>query len=196
MKVSLEKIASSFLDFEVEYKLFELRIKEKCFWDYIRVEVFEEIVTENVGFHADSGKRSYLEFAFALFKYMWFRLSSLVKTLPTCDVLLVNTAYGKYQEGGKKEIYMHPLADSLGSTYRVMLYEHFSSTIDPSQYNCDVYFARHIFIYQRFKSLFVSFNDEEKKVLKYIKAKIWEVFKLDIDIHSIAKNLFAFQITI
>ena len=41
---SLAELSDSFHRFEVENRLFDIQVRDRCIWDYLRYDIFEQLV--------------------------------------------------------------------------------------------------------------------------------------------------------
>ena len=190
---SLYDLVESILRFEVDNELFGIRIKQEPFWDYLRYSLFVDILAEPAGFRRGKGRihgKNLREFG----QFVWMRFCTLFRKQRQYDILLVSYAPPRYIDGKKADIYMWPIARILSCKYRVLLLHLSETPINKKDYPCDIVMGRPTTLFNRLRSLFVSFKKHERNVFASLRHRLNKDLGVDVDVAKLAREVFAFQI--
>jgi hypothetical protein len=190
------KIQKEFFDFEKKEKLFELKLCDEYFWQYIRVYVYNDILHyKGIAKHwipISSVKKSklnkvnslFIEFKGALKYYLWSMNKGRIKKY---DIII-------FINDSKIESIISNYAKILSKNYKLLVL-HSGKFANKKIYALPCA-SKNIRIPQylaRIKARKYIYNNDEIKILQNISAKIQERFGVVIDCLDITKDVFLSQ---
>tara|TARA_B100000579_G_scaffold434845_1_gene456671 strand:- start:244 stop:1662 length:1419 start_codon:yes stop_codon:yes gene_type:complete len=191
---NIKSLANKFYNFEIKHDLFSLRIKNKVYWDYVRLYIFEEIVHSHFGKRPyKDGKKRILHLAINLLKYFFARMFSFVFSNKNYDIILINYNRNNIVDNKHVNIHMYFTAKCIDPE-KTLLIDPSGDTQNKDDYLCKILNAKSTYIYARFLSKLIMFNRAERNKLINLKGLIKRNFDVDINIQSVAKNIFGYQV--
>ena len=194
MGVTFE-LGKKFLELEKENHWFEIRVKGHKFWDYVRYAVFNAIANEyneEVPERRPGTAIGYLIEAMVYFVYY------LVDTLKTrgkrYDIIFVNNTDRTNKIGGKEvNQWYYPVIKHLHPRYKILFVDPYPGEI-AGKYPCDLLRIRFLCLFDRIKSLFIRFTEQERNVFSDIQSKLWDELSVKVDMYDITRDVFPMQI--
>ena len=200
--MNIEDISKSYLDFEITNKLFQRKIKDQNYWDFVRYPVFMEV------FNVYKGKKKPYIFnkkqKNSTFKIPFVSMLSIFHLFKgILKIFLSKSKYDIifYSTGGRKKIennYVNPYCfyhlKSLSSSYKILVIE--TTKFNDRSFekiDCD-------YVYIPLKSArLLSLLKPKGKAnieIEKLKIKFIDQLNIDIDIKPIIKNNYFTQITL
>ena len=187
-------LANKFYNFEIKNDLFSLRIKNKVFWDYVRLYIFEEIVHSHFGKRPyKDGKKRILHLAINLIKYIFSRTFSFLSIKKNYEIILINYNRNNIVDNKNVNIHMYFTAKCIDPE-KTLLIDPSGDTQNKDDYLCEIFNAKSTYIYARFLSKLIMFNRAEINKLINLNQLIKSTFNVDVNIQSVAKNIFGYQV--
>jgi hypothetical protein len=194
-------LVEEFIALERDSDLFGYKVKKVVIWDYIRYNIFYEIIHKSfrerkIRFKKVNKIVKYLSEIPAYGISRINRYVSGIKEVDDCDILLINYERKGYIHDNIVNIHTYPIGNLLKDQYKILLIEHPYWNNQPSNlYSFPVIYSRNWHRFDRLKVPFVLYNDKEKKVIDSILSLISERFNVDLSFSKKSiMTAFSFQL--
>ena len=190
---SLTILVKKFHQFEIENELFDKKINGKYFWDYIRLNTFEGMIHRKHGGIPYPPSPKKLKAIFDLSRYLLGLLFDIFKGKKQYDIFLINYDRNNIINDKALNIHMHYFA-KLEDRYRILLIDPYDGVQSKTDYPCDIYRARPMYLFARFKSILTKFSNNDQLYLNNLSKQKKIEFNVDLNILELAKNIFSYQV--
>lgn len=194
MTDSYIQLAESFYSLEKKNNLLDLTIKGHPFWQYMRYYVFEEINREKSQTVFPKQDKYYARKLKELLNYFLYRLKCLFQRQKRFDLLFFTHNKTALIDGKKVDFHFYPLAKAFHKSLKIMIANRYDFSTRRSDYPCPLLLIRPLFLFNRLKSYFVGYSQEDKKAFVRLSSLINKTFHTHIDIYSMAKYLYSWHL--
>jgi hypothetical protein len=191
--VNISEFTESFVNFEEKHDLFSITLRDACFWEYIRYTVFEQIIHIQNSFSIKRN-RNYFRYFYEMIQYGIAQARMTLKRSRKYDILLINYNRCNIIDGKSVNIHMHFIDKVIHDIYKTVLVDPHGIIRNKTSYHCDILNLRPAYLICRLKAHLIFFSKEEEKIFLVLQKKVEDHFGLVIDIHQLAKDIFAFHL--
>lgn len=193
---SISNIVKEFLEFERDNNLFLLRIYEYNLWEYIRYEIWTEIINSSFNFDVSqtsyNKKRVFHKYPIFIIKYAYNRCQEYLLNNEYKTILL-NTSRRNIIDTKNVDIYLYPIAKKIFNDFNTLIIEE-GFNIDKNDYPCDILVKPTVTLKSKLFSYTVRFSKKDKLELKKIEKILSDKFNVSINILSIVRNVIGYKI--
>lgn len=196
-KQTVSEIIDAFISFETENALFDVQIKNKRFWDYVRYEVFYEIVHRQHAFSwREKPRERYLRYAKELFYSIILSFKIPRNTCSKVDIFIVSYDRNNVMDGKEVNITFYPVVKAFHDRFK-MLYVDPCSLDDRAEkkYSCAILKSRKFHVTDKLKSLQISYAEQEESAAADIGRKLVKRFGIEVDMKTMLRSKFSFELT-
>ena len=191
---SYKDILNKFYFFENKFDLFNLKLKNIFFWDYIRESVvFFEIYlyyhNRSKDFYENKKINNFLIYIFDIYLFFSYQIKYLFNN-KKYDIIIHNSDQILTKIDNK---YVHQrtyfFIKEISKFYKVLIIDSRTDILrSKKNYKCDVITSRSWHIFDVLKSYLISFTNKEKSILINLSNEIDQYFKINFKMQNKIEN--------